>query len=285
MNQQIFFIKYNGKPLDVDGLFLGQCVDVSKAYFTEVLGLPPFKGNAIDYFLTPPPGFKKISKGFFNSPNPGDLVIWNTNYNQYGHIGICNWSRGWDFQVFQQNDPEGSPCHFKEYSYKNVLGWLRPQPPIRIAFVGLENFQPILDKIKEFLPVRFEGVYKPADIKVSGGTLAGDDAVEQIERLGVRERFTFIFYESPTPGYAVTHFLPDRNMSFSTIPLGQPLTVPIHEFIHMLRKYLNSNHITYIEDTEKYPTSWVDIGNFDNPGWAFKEQYDEIKPFLSKINV
>jgi hypothetical protein len=62
MNYTEFALKYNKRFLDFDGEEGFQCVDVSKAYMSEVLGLTPFKGNAIDYWLTPPPNFQKIKK-------------------------------------------------------------------------------------------------------------------------------------------------------------------------------------------------------------------------------
>ena len=39
MNITQFFLKYNGKYLDEDGVYGAQCVDVIKAYFKEVLGI------------------------------------------------------------------------------------------------------------------------------------------------------------------------------------------------------------------------------------------------------
>lgn len=125
MNSTEFFLKYNGKYLDYDGVFGNQCVDVTKQYFDEVLGLPPFRGNAIDYWQDIP-GFQRIKKNWFNYPQPGDIVVFNKNVSRYGHIAIVNWSRRFDMGCFEQNFPIGSPCHYQERSYKNVLGWLRP---------------------------------------------------------------------------------------------------------------------------------------------------------------
>lgn len=125
MNATEFFLKWNKKYLDFDAVFGPQCVDVTKQYFVDVLGLPPFKGNAIDY-AKDIPDLKFIKKGWLNTPKPGDVIIWNTKVNKFGHIAIVNWVRMFDFGAFEQNSPLGSPCHFTDYpNYKNVLGWLR----------------------------------------------------------------------------------------------------------------------------------------------------------------
>lgn len=127
MNTTEFFLRWNGKYLDVDGVFGPQCVDVTKKYFLDVLGLPVFKGNAIDYWNKVVPGFKKIRNNPWNFPMPGDIIIWrNTPSNPFGHIAICNWSRLWDFSSFDQNYPIGYPCHYQYHNYKDVVGWLRP---------------------------------------------------------------------------------------------------------------------------------------------------------------
>ncbi|MEX2053930.1 MAG: CHAP domain-containing protein [Candidatus Colwellbacteria bacterium] len=131
MNQQELFIKWNWRYNDCDGVYSAQCVDIVKQYFQDVLGLPPFRGNAIDYWTNDVPGFVKIkkslTKSLFIHPKPGDLVVWKTG--EFGHVAICNWSRTFDLGVFEQNNPIGSPCHFSNRSYKDVLGWLRPENP------------------------------------------------------------------------------------------------------------------------------------------------------------
>lgn len=139
MNETEFFLKYRGKYLDNDGVYGAQCVDVIKQYFTEVLGVPAHTGNAIDYWNNPPKGFTKIAKTLFNTPRNGDIIIFNTSLNLFGHIGICNWYRTFDLNVFQQNDPIGSKCDYKTYTYKNVIGWLRPQKKVNFKCVVIER--------------------------------------------------------------------------------------------------------------------------------------------------
>ena len=285
MNQQEFFIKYNGKLVDFDGIYGAQCVDVIKAFFKEVIERPVFQGNAIDYWTNPPQGFEKISKGLFNRPNPGDIIIWDTTYNPYGHIAVCNWSRFTDLGVFEQNNPVGSPCHFNIHKYNNILGWLRPakrlETPLRVAFINNSGTE-IINKIKEYFPVDFVINTYQKTINVPSGTLTTDSAMQIISEIGLQEPFVFIFYPpNPDSAYEVASVYPKKNIAFCTIPDGNPLTIPVHAFLHLLRKHINMNRIKpYIEDFEKYPTSWSDMANFDNVGWAFKTQYDEIKKYL-----
>src|SRR3990167_11553356 len=104
MNIIEFFLKYNGKFLDIDKFppdNLYQCTDVIKAYCIEVLGVPSLMGNAIDYSKKTYPGFTWIPKKIFNRPNPGDILVWNIG--QYGHTALVNWIRFFDVGVFEQN--------------------------------------------------------------------------------------------------------------------------------------------------------------------------------------
>jgi len=284
-----FFLKYNKKFLDVDGYPEDepyQCVDVIRAYFTEVLNIPIHKGNAIDYWNNPPPNFQKITKGWFNYPLPGDIIIWNIG--EFGHIAIANWTRAFDIGVFEQNYPIGSPCHYRECNYKNVLGWLRPviKPKLDIAFVnGNSDF--FAEKIKFYTENRVDLIFKhySLPINVPSGCLDTEEAKKIIDQLGIKERFVFIFYPpNPDSVYEIASYYPANNQAFCTLTIGSPTTIPVHAFLHLLRKYINFNHIRpYIEDRENYPTSWSDMANFDNVGWRFVDQYKELFPYFPKL--
>jgi hypothetical protein len=269
-----FFLKYNKKFLDYDGVYGNQCVDVIKQYFQEVLGLPPFKGDAIDYWENPPEGFTKIAKTFYNHPEPGDLMIWSTA--PYGHIAIVNWWRWFDVGVFEQNNPIGSPCHYGTHDYSKVLGWLRPNPVLQVAFCG-GNPVIFIKKAKEYGITVKVNTY-PAIV----GKLTTDDAMKKLDELDLKEKFVYLHCDNTD--YEVASFHPKRNQAFCTLPHGQFETVRIHAFLHLLRKYVNFNRIKpYVEDREWYPTSWSDAANFDNPGWRFKEQYKELLGHIPKI--
>jgi len=124
-----FFSAWNNEFCNL-GRIAGQCVDIAKQYFQDILGLPIFIGNAIDYWTNLPQGFTKIVKTPTNFPQQGDIIIWSKTLGQYGHISICSQADLNSFTSFEQNWPKGSPCHFMRHTYKYVLGWLRKKDGI-----------------------------------------------------------------------------------------------------------------------------------------------------------
>lgn len=281
MNITDFFLKYNKKYLDQDGAFQNQCTDVAKAYCVEVLGLPPIMGNAIDY-AGPRAGFTWIPKTLFNRPNPGDILVWNIG--EFGHTAICNWSRFFDVGIFEQNFPIGSPCHYRDTNYKNVLGWLRPQKALEwpVAFIGLDTTPEaeFVQKVMEYT----SGKIKPqitrinAQISTSSGMPPYDSCVPFLDTLNLsRVRSAFIFYPpNPTASHEVAHLYPAKNLTFATLTHPNYGTIPVHAFLHLLRKWINHNKLAYIEDREFYPTNWSNAGDYNEQGWRFLEQYQEI---------
>lgn len=114
MTYNEFKEKYNGKVVDYDGSYGGQCWDLAQQYFTECLKLSPsilagcgWVGNMLNE-----PKISLLLKYFDEVPVtnmiPGDTVIWanhhiaifdnwNGNYNTYltqnpgaTHLGQCN---------------------------------------------------------------------------------------------------------------------------------------------------------------------------------------------------
>lgn len=126
MTLQQFIAKYNGKYLDYDKAYGAQCVDVTKAYYKEVLGIAPKMGNAIDYWYSIDPRFIRIANTPTNSPKPGDILVFGKSYGYYGHVAVVTSANVWNVQGFEQNNPLGSPCTYRNhYMYRGVLGWLR----------------------------------------------------------------------------------------------------------------------------------------------------------------
>jgi len=128
-----FVFKYNGKFVEVvDPTNKNQCMDLSRAWL-DVLG----HGEANNHFFAhqvytavtvkTKQYFDLISNTPEAIPQTGDIVVWSKSYNgTAGHIAIC--ARGIDtrtFDAFSQNDPTGSPSTIRNYTYTNVLGWLR----------------------------------------------------------------------------------------------------------------------------------------------------------------
>lgn len=273
-----FFLRWNGRRLDFDGAYGAQCVDVIKQYFQDVLKLPPYTGDAIDYWDSPPLGFIKIPKTLFNHPEPGDIIIWNTL--PYGHIAICNWWRWFDLGVFEQNNPLGSPCRYGTHSYRDIVGWIRPvKKVIEVAFVG-GNPDLFIQKVHEYTDGTLELRVNRYSRDI--GPINLDEGQKIIDELNLKEKFVFL--HCGNTAYEVASFYPARNTAFCTIPYFSPDTVRVHAFLHLLRKYINFNKLgPYIEDVERYPTSWSDMANFNNEGWKFKEQYEQLKSYLPRL--
>jgi hypothetical protein len=276
MNIQDFFIEWNGKQNDI-GTYKGECVNVVKSYFQEVLGLPPFMGNAIDYFNTPPTGFTKIKKSLLAYPQPGDIIIFN--YASFGHVAIANWVRTFDLNCFGQNDPIGSPCHFKDYSYKSILGWLRPDPakqkvPLKIAMVG------------EILPVA--GSLAPEVNKYSSGKISinvaqyneaitthvtQDQAYRLVDYLQPKEKFIFIFYPPSTDAVmAYTFYYPKRDCCITLSP-STDARLCTFELAHSLQIFYNvhrgSNPSVEVVDNF-YPTDELIKSKYDSVSWFYQ---------------
>jgi len=130
-----FLNENNGKFIErVDSSNLNQCFDLA-IYFCEYLGLPKtiFSGLIYAYEIYTNPtevekqNFTLIANDSVDAiPQVGDLVVWSYLYGGAGHVGICTGTANTtSFECFEQNDPIGTNCHLKTYSYSRVLGWLR----------------------------------------------------------------------------------------------------------------------------------------------------------------
>lgn len=130
MDLGTFVNTYNGTRVGT-----GQCVALIKQYESDVLGLTPQAvGNAHDYydnFENTPflyNNFTKIPRNGSNTPQPGDVVVWNTNVGDgYGHIDIAYMNISTQsFTSFAQNWNSYKKCSIDSHTYNNVSGWLRP---------------------------------------------------------------------------------------------------------------------------------------------------------------
>lgn len=160
-----FILEYLGQPCEVvDPTAKDQCFDLVVAYCDQVLGIPrsangnsifPF-GNAYQIFTLYGPEqakyFERIYNGPTNKPKAGDIVVWEYQYNNGGgHTGIATGSgvaegknTDW-FSCFVQNDPVGEKCQVIEnYSFNNVLGWLRP-----ISLINTPNANQYINASKQ----------------------------------------------------------------------------------------------------------------------------------------
>lgn len=276
MNLAEFFLKYNGKFLDSDGAYGNQCVDVIRQYFKEVLEVAPVQGNAIDYFRDIP-GFTKIKKSLFAYPKPGDIVIFNIG--QYGHIAVCNWVRTFDMGVFEQNNPIGSPCHYGEYNYSKVVGWLRPEVkipkvPLKIARLGIApdiaEFNACLTDYsagKVSVINKDYGMFYPSKVDQ-------ELAYKIVDQLRPQEKFVFIFFKpGPDDVFYSTYYYPKLDCMITTCP-GTTARLLAFEFSHQLQMYYNVHRgsLPYVEVVDS---------NFPNDD-LIRSKFSSVSSFYQK---
>lgn len=289
MNETQFFLKYNKKFLDADGAFGPQCVDVIKAYFKEVLGKEPMSGNAIDYWRDIP-GFTRIKNSLFAWPKPGDIIIWNTQVNPYGHIAICNWSRSFDLGVFEQNYPIGAPCQYRDVpNYKNILGWLRPNPippKVSVVFkllyisdtddladqVAICN-QKLADMSGGLLQISYDFRQIPPVMAPSGFALRQEESWKVVDTYAKNGYHGTIFgyYGDVARAWYSTSTTPQNNL-FSAGQKRWPADVLLFEIKHQL--ILFYNHFR-----GSYPFVEL-VDNYDGGEAIIRAQIAAILPYL-----
>ena len=126
--------EHNGKKWEVvDATNPNQCFDLAVG-FLDYLALPRSFQHLYAYQIYTSPtaltklNFEIIPNGPIAVPKKGDIVVWSSAYGPAGHVAVSNGvGNVWNFEVFSQNDPIGSVCLIRQYSYSKVLGWLRPK--------------------------------------------------------------------------------------------------------------------------------------------------------------
>lgn len=93
-NDGISWVKSQvGKPLDQDGLYGEQCVDLIRYYYLY-LGVSPVQGNGCDYATNSlPSGWTRVKGG---RPQKGDILVYS---GTYGHVAIYES----DYSTYHQN--------------------------------------------------------------------------------------------------------------------------------------------------------------------------------------
>jgi hypothetical protein len=133
MTLDAFIAKYNNFPIDFDGYFGNQCMDLYRQYVQEALGFPqsplvPGAADVWDTFLGA--YYDRIVNTPTAVPEKGDIIIWRRAGGlPDGHIALLVSGDISTFMSFDQNWPSGSHCHHQNHNYTNVLGWLRPNVP------------------------------------------------------------------------------------------------------------------------------------------------------------
>lgn len=131
-----FVQEYTGQSIDWDGNWGPQCMDLIRKYIEQVLCIPqlPLVRGAADVWRNyQAEYYDRIANGPTNYPLPGSIVIWSRGYGgrpiakSTGHIAIAIEGDPNFMVCFSQNDPVGTRCGLKKYTYNHVLGWLCPK--------------------------------------------------------------------------------------------------------------------------------------------------------------
>lgn len=132
-----FVSKWTGKPVDFDGVYPNQCMDLVHEYVYEVLGITDKKVLAQPAAYQVFANFDNVvGNGYFDKiantpsgvPLAGDIVIFNkTASNAFGHICVFLEGDTKGFKSFDANFPTGSLPHVQAHTYGYCLGWLHPK--------------------------------------------------------------------------------------------------------------------------------------------------------------
>ena len=115
---------------DVDGASSVQCVDLIKAYY-QYLGQSAVRGNGSDYTSNSlPSGWQRIQSYSGFVPEPGDVVVWDESFCQYGHVAIVISANSSTLTCAETRNiyayPNNYKCHSWDYSVSRIWGVIRP---------------------------------------------------------------------------------------------------------------------------------------------------------------
>lgn len=158
MTTQDFLNQFNGRYVDFDGAFGNQCVDLVQFYNRDVVGTSiRFIGNAKDLYSQTTSFYTQAQ-----DPKVGDIAVFGAMPgNPYGHIGVVSavYPNG-TFDMLEQNDPTGTPAHFKRYNNAYLLGFLKPNNLVKeIPMEEIDKLYKSLDQTNKNL----DRLYKIVD--------------------------------------------------------------------------------------------------------------------------
>jgi hypothetical protein len=149
-----FITKWTGQPVDFDGIYPNQCMDLMHQYVYDVLGITdktrlarPLAYQVFTDF-TETNLFTKIANTPDGVPQNGDIVVFGTYVGSAGHVCIFINGDVNTFNSFDANWPTESLPHVQAHNYNGVLGWLHP-----IAIAGPTPLQILQDKVKQAIAI------------------------------------------------------------------------------------------------------------------------------------
>lgn len=155
-----FIKKYDGKTIDFDKQYGGQCQDLFNQYIQDVWGFT----NPIGQFPVASAyqnfGYAKNNPNLIcevnsptNVPQPGDVIIWGTGVGPHGHVGVFVDGEVINFRAFEQNWNGVQKCRIVSHPYDNVIGWFRPKrsvpEEVKPVYTNPTVPEPIKEEVKE----------------------------------------------------------------------------------------------------------------------------------------
>lgn len=132
-----FVNNWNSKPVDYDGAYGFQCVDLMRRYASDVLNMNNQfpAGNAYNIFngMQSNKNLRKVYFGQGDFPEKGDVIFWDSKiYGPAGHVSIVISSSSASFISLDQNFCKGAlgngagDCAPRKvrHDYSGVLGWI-----------------------------------------------------------------------------------------------------------------------------------------------------------------
>ena len=128
-----FVQKYIKTKVDFDGMFGSTCVDLFRQYNRDVWGNPHTGGVVGAKDLVERYNELPVEKDCLclvsdpKSGRQGDAVVFGaTEKNEYGHVAIVLDITMNYLVVFEQDGFKQDGAKISKWSYKNVIGYLRP---------------------------------------------------------------------------------------------------------------------------------------------------------------
>lgn len=115
-------------PIDYDGVYGVQCVDLILAYY-DYLGVSPVGGNACDYaYNSLPSRWNRIPDHAGFVPSPGDIAVWTYGTDNYGHVAIILEADSYTMTVaeFLGSTHTGRVHTYSYYGWGTFYGVIRP---------------------------------------------------------------------------------------------------------------------------------------------------------------
>lgn len=134
MSFDAFIAQRTGQPVDFDGVYPNQCMDLMHQYVYDVLGVPSRSALGAPAAYQVYANFDAIYAHelftrFENTPTAvpakGDIMFWGQTIGEFGHVAIFVDGDVNSFRSFDANWPLGSLPHIQSHTYHGVLGWLR----------------------------------------------------------------------------------------------------------------------------------------------------------------